>query len=512
MVFDCDYFEKAAKDEVLAELKAKVARLESGKTAVRAKTRAVAPKTRGRPKLSYVPRIAKHYGVSPTAVYQILKRCNQANSVDAAPRTGRPSQITPVVVEHVRQAINKENGPSGRRLTKLVQESFEKENVVWKGKYGDYEETGAPSRRTIDMIKHEKLQIHTLRTRPALDTPKRKRRLEWAQARVDLGMPPTMDTDEAYVSIAMKSSVLALYPGEGVPKDAFLEDTCHFPIKQLYLMVLTQPEIINPDREPGEAPVFHAVRNGKVALVRLRYASERVKRRRGENGTLIPVEEDEPVYKNATVSGDSYAWYMTQQGGVLDMIHEYIEGKEDRISCKILCFDPKKAKTKDEYAKLVGPDRVPVVNQIAVLQEDNAGGHGMHRSAASAIHDWLQDESARRGVELVQQPACSPETNLNDLAGWSILKSGVGARQHEIPPYRSAKDASAIEKKLWEITQDVWRDIEPRKVFNACKQKEAVTRALVELEGGTIANEMHTGIRKLHLTGSPQKALRPMRG
>jgi hypothetical protein len=457
----------------------------------------------GRPK-GVISMLAKHYEVTKSAVEKIVNAAQRGSS-RSLPRPGRKKLLTPSKVKMIKEAFNEEEGPRSRRLEKLVSKKFDEGSVAYDTKYGDYEPRKAPTRRSIDRIINEELVIRTLRTRPSLTEANKLKRVQLLEPRLET-VSNSFDTDEAYVEHNERERRIAFHPGEDVPDDTYHSDAAHGHQPKIFLsMVVTIPEMV--DNVDGE-PVFSETLNGKVSLLRVRGVKGRVKRRRDANGNFIALEDDEPVYENVNMDGHVYASAMTEDDGHLDAIVDYTNEKPNRESARVFLVQTKTAPP--DYAAQVPKHRLSTRNAVLEVQEDNAGGHGFdnrHGGKPTPAHDWLADRAAGRGIRLIQQPPCSPETNLCDLAAWHILKSKVAERQHLIPNY-TGNNTNEVEAALWEAVKAGWKDMSPRALFNAAHQKRRICELIVKSGGETVASEPHTGIRLDFGTGSPKRPLR----
>jgi hypothetical protein len=96
---------------------------------------------------------------------------------------------------------------------------------------------------------------------------------------------------------------------------------------------------------------------------------------------------------------------------------------------------------------------------------------------------------------MVKQSRHSPEFNYLDLGVWHSLKKAVERRSNEIPDY-NGKNEERIEAAIWKVVKDEWDQLDCAKLFNIAEQRRVLLQRCIELEGKSIKNEPHTGIRK----------------
>jgi hypothetical protein len=224
-----------------------------------------------------------------------------------------------------------------------------------------------------------------------------------------------------------------------------------------------------------------------------------------EDGTKIlvggpkhPDVEKRYRYSAATISGLTYAYLLMAEGGVLDMLKYYLDGKPMAERIKVFCVPESTDELETHLASC--PDKPYNLRDfIQVLQEDGAGGHGFdnrHGGKPTKEHELLKAYLKRQGIRLEKQPPHSPELNMLDLGFWHMLKSAVGDRVGELPQ-NTGSNKDAIEAAIWaQIKEVAPRAITADKMFAIAAQRVAHLDAIVAAEGRPIPQEVHTGIRK----------------
>ena len=473
LVLDYATLSREKSDEKMVEQQSIIKRLK--RTGSEKRKGHVKKTPKGRPK-GVMMQIATHYEVSKQTVWDIVADSNARGSTDPLPRKGRKSQITPIKMEAFRDVFNESGGLDDRTLEPLLGDELKKRGRKWTTKYRDYEQRDTPSARTVAVMR-KRTKISTLREREVLTDGHKKARVEHLRARVGKASD-SIDVDEAYMlPPTRKYRYCTLRPAENVGettaealgeklKEKVMQSFGLHPPKVFLFAAVTRPELLNPDRAEGVKPVFHPRRNGKVLLAVVVGAHDRKIRKRDSEGVLRGQDHWGPVYEHVNISGEVYKHIFESKGGLLDSIEDYyVDSNEARKSSKMIVFwtDKKQlqpaAKTKQnvpfDYDKLVS-------GKAVIVQEDNAGGHGFvckdpNNKRTTAWHDALVDACSARGVALIPQPPRSPETNMDDLATWTILRSGLEKNRQKLLCFDADRNANdhAVEKKLWEIIEQV---------------------------------------------------------
>ena len=510
LVFDYNYLKDLEKDNIIRNKIAVIAELKAKGKKQRQPVLEKATMPRGRPK-SFTTKIAEWYQVTSDAVRRITAKASARASTAQAPRSGRPRIVTPRKEAALLDTFNQEQGPPMRRLTALTEEALKDRGIDYETSYGSSEKRRSMSKTTVTNVVKKKFDLHDLKIKPINDARNQARRVGYLQGRVDDGYK-SYDVDEMYLRSTFRPRYATL-KGKAVPPgvETFREDAAHGHPPQLLLACLVgPPKILNEETCAVEGARFDPHRNGKVMLMRLRGRQRRKRSRRGEDGNIIPKEND-PIFTNITINGDVYAKMWTGEGGFQEALADYMAPPlpgVTRESARVFVVDEDEIET--DYSRYqVGPRRQPDEYVMATVQEDNAGGHGMSSKnkaglTSSAPHNYIHDYLARRNVHLIQQPPNTPDVNMCDLGVWNMLKSMVGQNQSKIPMY-NGKNSSQVEAVLWELVKQAWNEIEPRKLYSIAMQKQENIRLIVESGGATIGRDVHTGIRKKHGLGTPKR-------
>lgn len=466
--------------------------------------------------------LADHYGVTKRTVNRVLSDADHRPSLAPLLRSGRPPHFTPTKQRVVVDAFNEAGGhASFRRVERLVGDI-----PGYETRYADYRHRHRPSLQTItNYFNSDELAITTLRPRPDLMQSGGRainERMEYCTTYLDHASE-SFDLDESYVQQCDKGKRLALMPGDAVPEGAegvSINSAHGHPPKVFLFAVVTAPDFriaTSDDRE--QSVEFHPVRNGKVALFRVRGSKSRSRRRRhSETNDLIP-KEDDPLYTNIAIDGSVYRHIMEMTGGGLDAIELYKSSQEPLHTGKVLVIPmdandrgalsmatSSSASASSSSAPRASRQSKRVRPGMDRIQEDGATGHGYdnRHNRTTAVHEALAESCLLRSHKLVKQPRLSPETNLLDLGVWNALKAGVGARAREVPEYNGS-NTDAVEAAIWTVVKDEWEKLDARILFNVAMTKEAVFHNIVDVNGAEAGRVVHAGVRKKLGTGSPRR-------
>jgi len=458
--------------------------------------------------------VADHYDVHKSTISRILQTAREEGSVSPRKRSGRPSQLTPTKRRAVVSTFNETKGRASlKRISKRMENS-----TKWETSYKTLKRT-SPSASTISRAFNDgTFIIESAKVRPKLDGVAIAERKIFSKDAQEFNDDVLVCHDEAYFESQMKKGrvLVDVKDIKGKRSEAQVSVTYnsggkHMPKIFLFGAVVKPREIGMVDGVMQFDPIF----DGKVLLARIRGVK---KRKRGASSTIPgrPYTEGkapgDPMYENVTLDGKRYKQIYEMKGGLIQSLNEYFHPEqrpENYKTSKVLCIDLDQeslAGPADALSRVSGP--INADSFFCISQEDGAPGHGFNnrqRGKETAIHDALKHNLGVQGIRLVKQSRHSPEFNYMDLGIWYSLKCAVENRAAELPEY-DHRNENLIEAKIWQIVQEEWERLEPRKVFNISKQRRVLLQCCEELEGESITKEAHTGIRQQFGTGSPKRS------
>ena len=154
----------------------------------------------------------------------------------------------------------------------------------------------------------------------------------------------------------------------------------------------------------------------------------------------------------------------------LDLAVRYQQG--DTVEEDVSCDSKWMSENMDDIAKQIReayhwiPD-----TQVIYLVMDNAGGHGTDK----CVDEYTKNLREKHNIQIVQQVARSPETNVLDLGIWMSLQSAV-EKKH--------KGKCCNPDVLDETVMKVWKDVASVDAFKNVFGKLPVIYKLILSNGG----------------------------
>lgn len=499
-------------------------------------------------------RLADHYCIHPSNVFEIIKRGNTTTDTAAKKRTGRKKSLTPAMVEHIVKQDQLAGGTTTRTLHAILEEECVPEfETTYKGRISH-----TPSRSTlVNLKKSNEVVSKKLRMVPMIDEGNASERLKWCEENALLlpisneeriqfcqSLESWVDVDETVLTYSFGTGrilVLRRHDHQVELQNDDLEELSQEgvltvrdemksnPPSILIFSAVTCPRLLNPTTCMEEGAEFDQKRKGIVQVRRVR--GEDVYKRKTKFNNA-----GDAKFVDITVNAKTYGYMMANEGtGLISYLKRYNDGGEDCNRCcaagiPIELATAKEAKKPDrirretivnmqfdtntqdseyiasanynsdsEDSECVEEDEEIDYSGLRFrIQQDNAGGHGFNNFQGGAATDEqkrMVDFMSERGFDVFCQPRNSPFTNMNDLGFFNSLKAFMRAKSREITK-PTGKNRSLIQAQMWGLVKRFVHEFEPRKLFNIAVQKHALMQRCVELEGKEISKEPHHHIRK----------------
>jgi transposase len=459
-------------------------------------------KPQGRPE-GACSKIAKHYGISKRAVTEIVAQAATEASVSPKKRSGRKKQGTPQQRD-IRATVKKTFDDTHGVISLSNACSRMQGKIDWQTAYKGKSSSTMSSATLSRMLRDGSWKTQMERERPKLDETAINERKKFAPEALARDDTLVTCNDEAYICIAPKRRRL-LIDLKAVPAgpDTEEEDMEAVPVRydagkakghepKVFLFGATT----EPKTTVDENGIYHIDKqfNGKVLLARVRGMRKRKAGPKLNNGEFF----DGPIiYENITIDGPRYKELCEMKNGLFDSILQYHNPElrpAQYKTARVLCCDMDKSDV-DKSKKWT--DKCPVDIKF-IAQEDGAPGHGYNNRAKgkeTEVHAALAYNGTTMGIKLVKQSRHSPELNFLDLGVWHALKTAVEQRGNEVPVF-VGNNANQVESAIWQIVQEEWEKLDPKKLFFISRQRRVLLEKCIELEGRSIEKEPHTGLRK----------------
>ena len=440
-------------------------------------------------KVKCLDKVAQYYKISRSTVQRIEKNIKNGKPLFKVKKSGRPRLITKLMEKKFDETWESLCGP-----LQTVSGVYEKLLANQEAKVEGFDVV--PSKTTIwrYFYHNPELRKRTLSKRPRLTPEHMEKRLAFVKMRIEAGnVDKSFDNDEAQLQINPKNWSFIIHVGDDLKKkEKEIEKKRPNTSKRAYNQaevkiflsaVITRPEVVNEEEfRNGADPIIDSKKNGKVALFWLREERER---KRGSGP---------PIMDNITLNGDRYVQLHWDDGGIRDSVEHYLLNKG-------YCFDENLRSARkflyDGDFSSYNIDNSPSQSRLFPLergiriQQDNAGGHGPKSDGFKKLIEKYENA----GIAIDLQSPCSPELNMCDLGFWWMLKAAITRRCSEIPD-KGTKSEKEIQEVLWKIAQEEWDNLNPINLLIIAEQKKRMFEKVVELNGGSILMEPHTGIRK----------------
>ena len=214
--------------------------------------------------------------------------------------------------------------------------------------------------------------------------------------------------------------------------------------------------------------------------------------------------------EDITLGGAGYLYMHHVKDGVLDAIDLYLKGKKYNNVIEILIpMDNEELdELNDDALEECDVDEAQQPAVRAYIQIDNAPGHGTKRGKKGGPRADTENlvgakKLARaRGIQIVHQPANSPDTQICDRNLWTSLKAKFNENLYRLPDWKDVSEQE-MEDAMWELVKEAWQNLEPRAPFNGFRAWEEDLQVLIDTEGKSLRNTSHHGIREKWGTYEP---------
>ena len=490
--------------------------------------------------ISPAPLVAKHYGVSERAIRDLVRKGNSTGSTVPKKRPGRTNHMKKSPEKKTLRAMNVVyNEANGQIGVRAVSNRLKGKTPSWKTTYSSKNVDGGrakrtrttPSKSTVNnAIKNKLLAFVSMREMPELtDDAIAERKAfvaKYKDESIETGELYTWcAVDESYARhLPFKNARIAFIPAHpdedgnyyqshlDIEKKTYLDAKAGIYVEHgghdheamIFLFGVTAcPELLNPTTCKTEGAEFDLHRNGLVALFQVRGVA--IRKRNDQWGN-----KGDPMYCRANMDGLLYRYVYECEGGVLDCMEAYEDGKpvEDRIRVinvpvikkgNVVSTD---VETVLQELQARAKKEGVIIDTFKRIQEDGAPGHGYNNRQSgkpTQVHNDLVSNLNEFGLELIKQPKLSPATNPLDIGVWNMLKSKLDVRMSEVPMQKGGNQ-NEIQAAMWTIIKQEAALLPARNFFNVWQQRQANLKAINKADGGHIGQMPHTGIRKKYGT------------